>query len=569
MGENMDTLKIYIKKHIYVVPIAIILLLFIIYLILCMMAGSNDFLSNTTINGLSVGSMSKEEAITALESQYEEDSENLALTYVIDDNEYVVDLTDNVTINISESVEEISDKVSNNFFMKGYRYLFGNDYYTPISIDDEVLLAAIEDTDILDYDTKVATIYEVGDNEVVFTKGTSGKKTDQEDLMEQAHVALNTYSFNDTITVDLVTSELDEDEMANIYEVLSSGGENATLKLDEDYNYEIVPETNGATYELETAQSEYKSAKEGSEFSVEATVIKADIDADTLEENLFREVIGEYTTYVSGSSTRRTNVKLAAEKCEVILLAGETFSFNDTVGERTTENGFGYAAAYLNGETVQEIGGGVCQASSTLYNAVVLANLEVVERSNHTYISSYVPLGRDATVSWGGPDFKFTNDTDYPIKIVTSYSGNYLTVQIYGTDLENTTVEFTYEKLATVARKVTYKDDATLEEGTEKIETSGSDGAKVQTYRKVYKDGELVSTTKESYSYYAAHEQVVLRGTKKVEEKTEETTESSESSDTSTDTSTDTTTSTDSSTSSSTDSSGTDTNTTSDSTTSE
>ncbi len=427
--------------------------------------------------------------------------------------------------------------------MKGYRYLFGNDYYTPINIDDEVLLAAIEDTDILNYDTKVATTYEVGDDEVVFTKGTSGKKADSQTLMEQAHDALNTYSFNSSISVNLVTSSLDEDEMDTLYEELSSGGENATLKLDEDYNYEIVAETNGATFDLETAQSAYDKAKEGAEFSIEATIIEADVDAQDLEENLFREVIGEYTTYVSGTSARRTNVKLAAEKCQVILLSGETFSFNDIVGERTEANGFGYASAYSNGETVQEIGGGVCQASSTLYNAVVLANLEVVERTNHTYISSYVPLGKDATVSWGGPDFKFTNDTDYPIKIVTSYSGNYLTVQIYGTDLEDTTVEFTYEKLATVARKVTYKNDNTLAEGTEKVETSGSDGAKVQTYRTVYKNGELVSTTKESYSYYSAHDRVVLKGTKKVEETTEETTES-------TDTTTDSSTSTDASTSS-------------------
>ncbi|MCD7950306.1 MAG: VanW family protein [Erysipelotrichaceae bacterium] len=544
----MDNLKLYIQKHIYIIPIAVIILLLVIYLILCLLAGSNDFLANTTINGLKVGNMSQQEAIEALTSQYEEDSENVVLTYTIDDNEYVVDLTDMVTVDISESVAEISDKVSGNFLMKGYRYLFGNDYYTPINIDDEVLLAAIEDTDILDYDTKVATTYSVGDDEVTFTKGTSGKKTDQDELMEQAHNALNTYSFNSTITVNLVTSSLDDDEMEVLYEELSNGGENATLKLDEDYNYEIVPETNGATYDLETAQSAYNKAKEGAEFSVEATVLEADIDAEDLEENLFREVIGEYTTYVSGTSIRRTNVKLAAEKCQVILLAGETFSFNDTVGERTEANGFGYAAAYLNGETVQEIGGGNCQASSTLYNAVVLANLEVVERSNHTYISSYVPLGKDATVSWGGPDFKFTNDTDYPIKIVTTYSGNYLTVQIYGTDLENTTVEFTYEKLATVARKVTYKNDDTLEEGTEVVETSGSDGAKVQTYRTVYKNGELVSKTEEAYSYYAAHEKVVLKGTKKVEETTEETTESQSSE--STDTSTDTSTSTDSSSSS-------------------
>ncbi len=554
---DIDTLKLYIKEHIYIIPIFIIILLLFIYLILCFVAGSNDFLTNTTINGLSVGNMTKDEAIEALTSQYEEDSENLVLTYVIGDTEYVVDINDDVTINISESVEEISNEINDNFFMKGYLYLFGNHYYTPINIDDEVLLTAIEDTDILDYDTKVATTYEVGDDEVIFTKGTSGKKADQEELMEQAHDALNTYSFNSSINVNLVTSSLDEDEMETIYDELSNGGENATLALDEDYNYEIVSEKNGATFDLETAESAYNKAKEGSEFSVEATIIAADIDAQTLEENLFVDLLGEYTTYVSGTSVRRNNVKLAGEKCNCILLAGETFSYNDMVGERTEENGFGYAAAYSNGETVQEIGGGVCQGSSTLYNAVVLANLEVVERHNHTYISSYVPLGKDATVSWNGPDFQFKNDTDYPIKVVVTYSNSYLTVKIYGTNVDNISVEFTYEKLSTVEKSVTYKNDSTLAEGTEVVETSGSDGAIVQTYRKVYQDGELISTTKEAYSYYSAHNRVILKGTKKAETTTDSSDTSTDSSnDTSTDsnTSTDTDTSTDTSTDSTTES---------------
>src|SRR5699024_6531690 len=142
----------------------------------------------------------------------------------------------------------------------------------------------------------------------------------------------------------------------------------------------------------------------------------------TLEQNLFKDVLGSYTTNVSGTAVRKKNVRLSGEKCNnIILLPGEEFSYNNTVGKRTKENGFGEAAAYLNGETVQEVGGGICQTSSTLYNAVLLSNLEVTERTNHTYVSGYVPIGRDATVSWGGPDFKFKNDKEYPIKIVMSY----------------------------------------------------------------------------------------------------------------------------------------------------
>ena len=144
----------------------------------------------------------------------------------------------------------------------------------------------------------------------------------------------------------------------------------------------------------------------------------------------------------SGTSVRKNNVKLSGDKCNgVILLPGEEFSYNNVVGKRTKENGFGEAAAYLNGETVQEVGGGICQTSSTLYNAVLYANLKITERTNHTFVSGYVPIGRDATVSWGGPDFKFKNDQAYPIKIIASYENSRLTTKILGTNVNNVLVE--------------------------------------------------------------------------------------------------------------------------------
>ena len=164
-----------------------------------------------------------------------------------------------------------------------------------------------------------------------------------------------------------------------------------------------------------------------------------------------------------------------------------------------------------------EVGGGVCQPSSTLYNAVVLSNLEVTERRNHTYVSSYVPIGRDATVSWGGPDFKFKNNTDYPIKVVSSYSNNRLTMSIVGTDLEDITVEFTSTKLSSTPYNTIEKEDPTLEEGKRKVDVSGYNGAKAQSYRKVYKAGVLISSEKEAYSAYSKRDKVVLVGTKKKE----------------------------------------------------
>jgi hypothetical protein len=145
------------------------------------------------------------------------------------------------------------------------------------------------------------------------------------------------------------------------------------------------------------------------------------------------KIIGSYTTKTTANATRNKNIALASAAINgIILQPGEEFSFNGRVGERTAAKGYGKAAAYQNGEVVQEIGGGVCQVSTTLYNAVFASGLTTTLRQSHTFEPSYVTPGRDATVSWGGPDYKFVNSSDYPICILESYANRTVTAQIYG-----------------------------------------------------------------------------------------------------------------------------------------
>ena len=351
---------------------------------------------------------------------------------------------------------------------------------------------------------------------VIFTKGKSGEAVKQKDVYNTIQTALNEYDFNKTLKIKPSSVSEDESVMKTIYKTLSKEGKNATL--DKNNDYKIVAEQYGAKYDLDDSISAFNKAKEGKEFEVKAKAIVPSITKEDLEKNLFKDVLGEYTTTVNGSYVRKNNVRLAGEKCNVILLPGEEFSYNQTVGKRTKENGFGEAGAYLNGETVQEVGGGVCQASSTLYNAVVLANLEVTERTNHTYISSYVPIGRDATVSWGGPDFKFKNNRDYPIKIEASYAGGKLTCKIIGTDVDGSYVKFTSERTGDVAYNTKYENDATIPEGQQVTKQAGSNGGRAVSYRLVYdKDGKLLSKKKEAKSYYKGHEAIIAVGTMKVE----------------------------------------------------
>lgn len=194
------------------------------------------------------------------------------------------------------------------------------------------------------------------------------------------------------------------------------------------------------------------------------------------------------------------------------------FAYNQVVGQRTEAAGFKKAGAYSNGETVQELGGGVCQDSSTLYCAALYANLEIVERHNHSYVSSYVPIGMDATVSWGGPDFQFRNNTDYPIKVVASYANSKVTFQIVGTKTDDYSVKITTETISTTAPTVQEVPDDTLEAGTTQVADKGHTGYKVQSYRHVYDaSGNVVYEGKESLSSYKMTPKVIHVGTKVAE----------------------------------------------------
>lgn len=506
-----------LNKKVPIIGGAVIGVILVIYIILCFLASGKGFIKNMTINGIKVNNMSKEEVISKLENKYQKDQNQLLLNLEMNDQKYQIDMKNNVKVNIKDQVNDIQKKY-NNFFTKGYHYLLQHNENISIDIKNQKQLNKdIKKSGIIDYSTLVPTTYKVEKTKVIFTKGKSGEAVKQKDVYNTIQTALNEYDFNKTLKIKPSSVSEDESVMKTIYKTLSKEGKNATL--DKNNDYKIVAEQYGAKYDLDDSISAFNKAKEGKEFEVKAKAIVPSITKEDLEKNLFKDVLGEYTTTVNGSSVRKNNVRLAGEKCNVILLPGEEFSYNQTVGKRTKENGFGEAGAYLNGETVQEVGGGVCQTSSTLYNAVVLANLEVTERTNHTYISSYVPIGRDATVSWGGPDFKFKNNRDYPIKIEASYAGGKLTCKIIGTDVDGSYVKFTSERTGDVAYNTKYENDATIPEGQQVTKQAGSNGGKAVSYRLVYdKDGKLISKKKEANSYYKGHEAIIAVGTMKVEQ---------------------------------------------------
>ena len=271
----------------------------------------------------------------------------------------------------------------------------------------------------------------------------------------------------------------------------------------------------GIAMDTEAARYVLDAAAEGERVQLPAEVKYPAMTAAELEAVLFRDLLSTASTKVSGSSARRGNVKLSADFVNgVILNPGEVFDYNQVVGERTTERGFGFAAAYVNGETVDELGGGICQTSSTVYYASLLANLEIVERINHRYISSYIEKGMDATVSWGGPEFRFRNDTAYPIKVDTVYEKNVLTVNIYGTKTDNAYVKMTHKVISTTPYNVVRQETPDLPYGTEQQKQSPYTGYVVETYRNLYDgNGNLISSKFEAKNTYRARDEIILVGT--------------------------------------------------------
>jgi vancomycin resistance protein YoaR len=236
-----------------------------------------------------------------------------------------------------------------------------------------------------------------------------------------------------------------------------------------------------------------KNKKFDAEIKAQVGVVEAEYSESTAKDKY--KTISSFTTNTTANSNRNTNVKLAAQAINgTVLQPGEEFSFNSVVGQRTEEKGFKSAAAYNNGEVVAEIGGGVCQVSSTLYNAVVKAGLKTTFRRSHTFEPTYVTPGTDAAVSWGYPDYKFVNNSSTAIGIRASYSNQTVTVSIYGIPI--------LEDGVTYSLKSTKTKDYTT--GTEAEQASGLQSA-WETRLVITKNGEVVSQNVDHTSTYKSH----------------------------------------------------------------
>ncbi len=277
--------------------------------------------------------------------------------------------------------------------------------------------------------------------------------------------------------------------------------------------------TNGMVIDQEALAQAIVDAVQAKEYSksIEAIVkeVSPELTAAQLKERY--KTIATYTTTTTSNSNRNENIRLACQAINgSIINPGQEFSFNETTGARTEAKGYKPATAYLNGEVVQEPGGGVCQVSSTLYNAVVFAGLKSTERHAHSYEPSYVTPGEDAAVSYGGPDFKFVNNSDYPVAIKTSFANRELSISIYGVPVlaEGTKIRMESKKTSDIEPpEPTYEEDQTLQLDEERVVKEATLGSRWTTELVRYENGTEVSREHFHNSTYRGKAAIIKRNT--------------------------------------------------------
>ena len=381
------------------------------------------------------------------------------------------------------------------------------------SLSEDVLLEAIRSISEIANEPEVENSFEITDNELIIKRGHGGKIIIEENALKDIKQnLLETGEHTVTLKPEMVNPEPLTADL--ISEKICGEAQDASYTV-ENYKLNITEEKIGVTMDKDEAER-IISASNDDIIRIPITTHTPEITAEELRSTLFADKLGTYSSrYNSGDVNRSYNVALACRNInEIVLAPGDVFSYNNIVGPRTAARGFKVAHVYVGNKVEDGIGGGICQVSSTLYNTVVLSDLEIVTRTNHSLPVSYVPMGRDATVSYGSIDFKFKNNTNAPIKVVGSAGGGVCTISIYGNKVNpGRTVSIESVCIATNPAGLEQKEDPTLPVGTVNVEQKGSNGATYQTYKVISENGTVISRNPLAKSVYVKADRIEIIGT--------------------------------------------------------
>ncbi len=468
--------------------------------------------AGVSVLGIDVGGMHAAEIKALLEEQGM--LQDFAVTYICDGESETVTAEDvSLVLDVEKTTEAAVSHGRKNIF-SAFAALFAKKEIAPVYTYDVFALA----------DASVALSRRcggslkqhevtIGEEDVRIRAGASGTGVDLEKMQKYFEEAIlvggGEYKLSLTKTKP---AQINIDEL---YETVFCESANAHYTI-EGKEVTITPEVNGKSFDKAEAARQLADFGEGSEtVIIPLDVTEATIKAEDINKTLFADVLGKYSTkYLTSNKPRANNVELAARYVDgTILLPGDEFSYNNVVGPRTAARGFKAASVYENNKMVDGLGGGICQTSSTIYAAVLYADLEVTERHEHSLEVHYIELGMDATVSYGTLDFRFKNNTDAPVKVVAKASGGTVNVQILGTQANpNKKVEIVTERLSFTPYGTTTVNDETLEPGKTVQDAEGFNGAVVNTYKIITENGKQLSNKLLHKSTYRMANRIIRVG---------------------------------------------------------
>ena len=458
----------------------------------------NKILPNVYVAGVDVGGMTKDEAKAAIEaalSQTQQQSVNVNLP---DQTLTFSPAQDTVLIDVDEAVDAA--------------YSYGRNSTNPFAIsraikaaqrrrnDIDISTAVQVDTDYIRnlIDSTAAEITTPMDESVVNTDdathaitvtiGSPGRELDTETLYNLVVNAFTTGDYSD-IDFDYTMTYPATISLDTLYEQLTTEPKDAEYDPDTQEITEGVPGYT-PTVPLDEANQQLAMAAAGDTLTFTFEQTEPSITKEQLQSVLFRDTLASYgSVYDASAGGRTTNLRLACQAIDgTVLQPGETFSFNETVGERTAEKGYQEGVIYISGDSKPALGGGICQVASTIYYCAMYSDLEIVHREPHMFFVTYVPGGLDATVYWGSVDFQFKNSTNYPLRIDASVSGGRVNIALVGTDENHYTIKIESTKVATEPFETITR------EGTGENQ-SGYTGYTYEIVRYVYdSDGNLIRT---------------------------------------------------------------------------
>lgn len=508
-----------------VVSLFIVLFVMIFSVVFALFNMNNEkILKGISILGIDISDLTVEEAKTkvnnAIEERFKDENNNLILK--IGENETSVTAnTFNAKFDIDNAVIEADNIGRNgNILTNNYSILFTKLFKKEIKprlyLDDSLLSDTIKDINSKMKDAIVDNSYYIEKNNLIIVKGKAGYIIKTEELKEKIYEQISNIHTNyQIIEIPVEYKEPEPINLQKIHEEIYKEPQDAYVQKNPTV---VHPEVNGVDFKISVEEAEELLKEDKEEYTIPLKITKPKKTINNLGEEAFPDLLATFSTRFDGSNyNRNTNIKLAAKKVNgTVILPGEKFSFNTIVGSRTIEAGFKEGTAYVGGKVVPDVGGGVCQVSSTIYNTALLANMQIVERSNHMFTTGYVAASRDATVYYGSLDFVFKNSRKYPIKMVASANGGVCKVSIYGIKEEKEYEVIIQSKITSYINPTTiYKEDPTLEEGKEIVEQTAITGCRSEGYKILKLNGKIVSQTLLSKDTYKSRNKIVRRGTKK------------------------------------------------------